>query len=92
MTEAREEVERRQTLLLESCVNTEACLNRVSDKDYALLELGVKNLKAYHKKKLERVEYVVLVSGWLLKKILKAHNYVKVEACARVARDGTQAT
>ena len=67
----------------------------MSDKDYALLELGVKNLEnqlAYHKQRLERVEYVVLVSGWLLKKILKAHNYVKVEACARVARDGTQAT
>ena len=87
MTEAREEVERRQTLLLESCVSTEACLNRMSDKDYALLELGVKNLKnqlAYHKQRLERVEYVVLFSGWLVKKIQKAHNYVEVEARARV--------
>ena len=43
----------------------------MSDKDYALLELGVKNLKnqlAYHIQGLERVEYVVLLSGWLLKK------------------------
>ena len=87
MTEAREEVERRQTLLLESCVSTEACLNRMRDEDYALLELGVKNLKnqlAYHKQRLERVEYVVLVSGWLVKKIQKAHNYVEVEARACV--------
>ena len=87
MTEAREEVERRQKHLLELCVSTEACLNMMSDKDYALLELGVKNLKnqlAYHKQRLERVEYVMLVSGWLLKKIQKAHNYVEVEACARV--------
>ena len=71
MTEAREEVERRQKHLLELCVSTEACLNMMSDKDYALLELGVKNLKnqlAYHIKRLERVEYVVLLSGWLLKK------------------------
>ena len=70
MTEAREEVERRQTLLLESCVSTEACLNRMSDEDYALLELGVKNLKnqlAYHKQRLEREEHVVLVAGRLLK-------------------------
>ena len=54
----------------------------MSDKDYALLELGVKNLKnqlVYHKQRLERVEYVVLVSGWLLKKILKAHNYVELK-------------
>ena len=71
MTEAREEVERRQKHLLELCVSTEACLNMMSDKDYALLELGVKNLKnrlAYHIQRLERVEYVVLLSGWLLKK------------------------
>ena len=43
----------------------------MSDKDYALLELGVKNLKnqlAYHIQRLERAEYVVLLSGWLLKK------------------------
>ena len=59
----------------------------MSDEDYALLELGVKNLKnqlAYHKQRLERVEYVVLVSGWLVKKIQKAHNYVEVEARACV--------
>ena len=71
MTEAREEVERRQKHLLELCVSTEACLNMMSDKDYALLELGVKNLKnqlVYHIQRLERVEYVVLLSGWLLKK------------------------
>ena len=71
MTEAREEVERRQKHFLELCVSTEACLNMMSDKDYALLELGVKNLKnqlAYHIQRLERVEYVVLLSGWLLKK------------------------
>ena len=71
MTEAREEVERRQKHLLELCVSTEACLNMMSDKDYALLELGVKNLKnqlANHIQILERVEYVVLLSGWLLKK------------------------
>ena len=72
MTEAREEVERRQKHLLELCVSTEACLNMMSDKDYALLELGVKNLKnrlAYHIQRLERVEYIVLLSGWLLKKL-----------------------
>ena len=71
MTKAREEVERRQKHLLELCVSTKACLNMMSDKDYALLELGVKNLKnqlAYHIQRLERVEYVVLLSGWLLKK------------------------
>ena len=71
MTEAREEVERRQKHLLELCVSTEACLNMMSDKDYSLLELGVKNLKnqlANHTQRLERVEYVVLLSGWLLKK------------------------
>ena len=71
LTEAREEVERRQKHLLELCVSTEACLNMMSDKDYALLELGVKNLKnqlAYHIQRLERVEHVVLLSGWLLKK------------------------
>lgn len=45
MTEARKEVERRQTLFLEFCVSTEALLNMMSDKDYALLELGVKNLR-----------------------------------------------
>ena len=71
MTEAREEVERRQKHLLELCVSTEACLNMMSDKDYSLLELGVKNLKnqlANHIQRLERVEYVMLLSGWLLKK------------------------
>ena len=71
LTEAREEVERRQNHLLELCVSTEACLNMMSDKDYSLLELGVKNLKnqlANHIQRLERVEYVVLLSGWLLKK------------------------
>ena len=57
MTEARKEVERRQTLFLEFCVSTEALLNMMSDKDYALLELGVKNLRnqlAYHTQRLKR--------------------------------------
>ena len=87
MTEARNEVERTQRLLLELWVSTEACLNMMSDKDYALLEMGVKNLKnqlVYHKQRLEREEHVVLIAGGLLKKILKAHNYVEVVACARV--------
>ena len=55
----------------------------MSDKDYALLEMGVKNLKnqlVYHKQRLEREEHVVLIAGGLL----KAHNYVEVVACARV--------
>ena len=59
----------------------------MSDKDYALLEMGVKNLKnqlVYHKQRLEREEHVVLIAGGLLKKTLKAHNYVEVVACARV--------
>ena len=87
LTEARKEVERRQTRLLDLCESTEACLNMMSDKDYALLELGVKNLRnqlAYHKQRLGREKYVVLVLGWFLKKFLKARNYVEVEACARV--------
>ena len=32
----------------------------------------------------EREEHVVLVASRLLKKILKAHNYLEVVACARV--------
>ena len=43
----------------------------MSDKDYALLEMGVKNLKnqlVYHKQRLEREEHVVLIAGGLLKK------------------------
>ncbi|PFX33630.1 hypothetical protein AWC38_SpisGene1494 [Stylophora pistillata] len=66
LTETSEEVKRRQTLLLELCESTEACLNMLSDKDYALLELGVKNLKnqlaADHKQSLEREEDVILVA------------------------------
>ncbi|XP_022797431.1 uncharacterized protein LOC111335696 isoform X2 [Stylophora pistillata] len=66
MRETREEVERRQRHLLELFESTDACLNNLSDKDHALLELGVKNLTnqmAYHKQSLERTEYVVLVAG-----------------------------
>ncbi|PFX33633.1 Serine/threonine-protein kinase ULK2 [Stylophora pistillata] len=66
MTETREEVKRRQRHLLELFESTDACLNKLSDKDHALLELRVKNLKnrmAYHKQSLERTEYVVLVAG-----------------------------
>ena len=68
LKETREEIKRRQRNLLELFESIDACLNELSDKDYALLELGVKNLKnqmAHHKQRLERTEYAVLVAGWL---------------------------
>ena len=87
MTEAREEVERRQKHFLELCVSTEARLNMMSDKDYALLELGVKKsqepIGLSHTETREsgiRRAFVRLVA----EKVLKAYNYVEVDACARV--------
>ena len=77
LTETSKEVKRRQIRLLELFESTGACLNMLSDKDYALLELGITNLKnqlADHKESLERGEDVVLIAGWLLKKCSRARD------------------
>lgn len=66
LTDAKQEDERKRATLHKFYEDTEVCLNSMDDKICHLLEQNIPNYKdkiAFHKKNLEKKEYIVLVAG-----------------------------
>ena len=76
LTDAKQEDERKRETLYEFYENTDICLNFMDDKIRILLEQNVTNYRdkiAWHKKNLQRQEYIVLVAGELFIFIILPH-------------------
>ena len=68
LTDAKEEDEKDRDTLYKFFEDTESCLNSMDDNLRFLLEQNIVNYKdkiTWHKRNLEKKEYIVLVAGML---------------------------